>query len=109
MATAITKLATVTIVTFPVFPEIVPRLLNCNIYIYIHTQIYIYIYIQIHIYIYIIYAVVKRLATPSDFHIPLPSVGSANSPTPAVAASKLDLHQMMYVQFELLMMGGKTA
>jgi hypothetical protein len=26
-----------------------------------------------------------------------------------VAASKLDLYQMLYVQFELLMMGGKTA
>jgi hypothetical protein len=34
---------------------------------------------------------------------------SANSPTLAVAASKLDIHQMLYVQFELLMMGGKTA
>jgi hypothetical protein len=27
----------------------------------------------------------------------------------AVAASKLDIYQMLYVQFELLMMGGKTA
>ena len=34
---------------------------------------------------------------------------SANSPTLAVAASKLDIYQMLYVQFELLMMGGKTA
>jgi hypothetical protein len=31
----------------------------------------------------------------------------ANSPTLAVAASKLDVYQMLYVQFELLMMGGK--
>ena len=35
--------------------------------------------------------------------------GSANSPTLAVAASKFDIYQMLYVQFELLMMGGKTA
>jgi hypothetical protein len=35
--------------------------------------------------------------------------GGANSPTLAVAASKLDIYQMLYVQFELLMMGGKTA
>jgi hypothetical protein len=34
-------------------------------------------------------------------------VGSANSPTLAVAASKFDIYQMMCVQFELLMMGGK--
>ena len=27
----------------------------------------------------------------------------------SVAASKLDIYQMLYVQFELLMMGGKTA
>jgi hypothetical protein len=27
----------------------------------------------------------------------------------AVAARKLDIYQMLYVQFELLMMGGKTA
>jgi hypothetical protein len=27
----------------------------------------------------------------------------------AVAASKLDVHRMLYIQFELLMMGGKTA
>jgi hypothetical protein len=27
----------------------------------------------------------------------------------AVAASKLDIYQMLYIQFELLMMGGKTA
>jgi hypothetical protein len=27
----------------------------------------------------------------------------------AVAASKLDMYQMLYVHFELLMMGGKTA
>jgi hypothetical protein len=33
----------------------------------------------------------------------------ANSPTLAVAASKLDVYQMLYVQFELLMMGAKTA
>jgi hypothetical protein len=26
-----------------------------------------------------------------------------------VAASKLDIYQMLYVQFELLMMGGKPA
>jgi hypothetical protein len=29
--------------------------------------------------------------------------------TLAVAASKPDIYQMLYVQFELLMMGGKTA
>jgi hypothetical protein len=34
---------------------------------------------------------------------------SANSPTLAVAASKLDIYQMVCVQFELLMMDGKTA
>jgi hypothetical protein len=34
---------------------------------------------------------------------------SANSPTLAVAASKLDIYQMLDVQFELLMMGGKPA
>ena len=34
---------------------------------------------------------------------------SANSPTLAVAASKLDIHQLLCVQFELLMVGGKTA
>jgi hypothetical protein len=34
---------------------------------------------------------------------------SANSPMLAVAASKLDIYQMLYVQFELLMMGGKPA
>jgi hypothetical protein len=33
----------------------------------------------------------------------------ANSPTLAVAASKLDIYQMLCVQFELLMTGGKTA
>jgi hypothetical protein len=33
----------------------------------------------------------------------------ADSPTLAVVASKLDIYQMLYVQFELLMMGGKTA
>jgi hypothetical protein len=33
----------------------------------------------------------------------------ANSPTLAVAVSKLDIYQMLCVQFELLMMGGKTA
>jgi hypothetical protein len=27
----------------------------------------------------------------------------------AVAASKLDIYQILYVQFELLMMGGKPA
>jgi 23S rRNA A2030 N6-methylase RlmJ len=32
-----------------------------------------------------------------------------NSPKLAAAASKLDIHQMLYIQFELLMMGGKTA
>jgi hypothetical protein len=32
-----------------------------------------------------------------------------NSPTLAVAASKLDIYQMLYVQSELPMMGGKTA
>ena len=31
-----------------------------------------------------------------------------NSPTLAVAASKLDIYQMLYVQIQLLMMGGKT-
>ena len=34
---------------------------------------------------------------------------SANSPTLTVAASKLDIYQMLCVQFELLMMGGKPA
>jgi hypothetical protein len=33
---------------------------------------------------------------------------SANSPTLAVATSKLDAYQMLCVQFELLMMGGKN-
>jgi hypothetical protein len=32
-----------------------------------------------------------------------------NSPTLAVAASKLEIYQMLCVQFELLMMGGETA
>jgi hypothetical protein len=32
----------------------------------------------------------------------------ANSPTLAIAASKLDIYQMLYIQYELLMMGGKT-
>jgi hypothetical protein len=27
----------------------------------------------------------------------------------AVAASKLDIYQMLYIKFELLIMGGKTA
>jgi hypothetical protein len=36
-------------------------------------------------------------------------LGSANSHTLAVAASKLDIYQMPCVQFELLMMGGKPA
>jgi hypothetical protein len=35
--------------------------------------------------------------------------GSASSRTLAGAASKLDIYQMLYVQFELPMMGGKTA
>jgi hypothetical protein len=34
---------------------------------------------------------------------------SANSPMLVVAASKLDICRMLYVQFELLMMGRKTA
>jgi hypothetical protein len=34
---------------------------------------------------------------------------SANLPTLAVVASKLHMYQMLYVQFKLLMMGGKTA
>jgi hypothetical protein len=34
---------------------------------------------------------------------------SANSPTLGVAASKLDMYQMLCVQFELPIMGGKTA
>jgi hypothetical protein len=33
---------------------------------------------------------------------------NANSPTLVVAASKLDMYQMLCVQFELLTMGGKT-
>jgi hypothetical protein len=33
---------------------------------------------------------------------------SAHSPTLAVAASKLDKYQMLCVEFELLMMGGRT-
>jgi hypothetical protein len=32
----------------------------------------------------------------------------ANSPTLAVATSKLDIYQILCVQFELLMMGGET-
>ena len=36
-------------------------------------------------------------------------VGSANWPTLAVAARKLDIYQMLYVQSEILMMGGKPA
>jgi hypothetical protein len=35
------------------------------------------------------------------------SAHSANSPTLAVAASKLDIYQMLYVELDLLMMGGK--
>jgi hypothetical protein len=34
---------------------------------------------------------------------------TANSPMLAVEASKPDVCQMLYIQFELLMMGGKTA
>ena len=34
---------------------------------------------------------------------------SWQSPMLAVAASKLDVYQVLYAQFELLMMGGKTA
>jgi hypothetical protein len=34
---------------------------------------------------------------------------SANSPTLAVAESKLDIYQILYVKFELLKMGEKTA
>jgi hypothetical protein len=43
--------------------------------------------------------------------IPIQSTDrNANSPTLAVAVSRLDTYQMYaYVQFELLMMGGKTA
>ena len=33
----------------------------------------------------------------------------ANSPTLTIAASKFDIYQMLYVQFELLMMDEKTA
>ena len=35
--------------------------------------------------------------------------GTANSPALVVAASKLDIYQMLCVQIELLMIGGKTA
>jgi hypothetical protein len=35
------------------------------------------------------------------------SVGDSNSPTLAVAASKLDIYQMLCVHFEFLIMGGK--
>ena len=34
---------------------------------------------------------------------------TANSPTLAVAASKLDIYQMLFIQYELLMISGKTA
>jgi hypothetical protein len=37
------------------------------------------------------------------------SGGFSNSPTLAVAASKLDTYQMLCTVFELLMMGGETA
>jgi hypothetical protein len=37
------------------------------------------------------------------------SVGELALPTLAVAASKLDVYQMLYIQSELLMMGGETA
>jgi hypothetical protein len=43
------------------------------------------------------------------FQAVFPPIISANSPTLAVAASKLYIYQMLYVQFELLMMGGKPA
>jgi hypothetical protein len=33
----------------------------------------------------------------------------SNSTTLTVAANKFDIYQMLYVQFDLLMMGGKTA
>jgi hypothetical protein len=39
----------------------------------------------------------------------LPLAWVSCSPTLAVAASKLDIYQMLYVQFEPLVMGGKTA
>ena len=43
------------------------------------------------------------------YNIPYCCQVSANSTTLAVAASKPDIYQMLCVQFELLMMGGKTA
>jgi hypothetical protein len=42
-------------------------------------------------------------------HLVCGRFGTANSPTLAVTASKPDIYQMLCVQFELLMMGGKTA
>jgi hypothetical protein len=42
-------------------------------------------------------------------HLVYVKPSAANSPTLTVAASKLDIYQMLCVQFELLMMGGKTA
>jgi len=36
-------------------------------------------------------------------------VGELKSLTLAVAASKLDIHAMLFTDFELLMMGGETA
>ena len=36
-------------------------------------------------------------------------LAAANPRTLAVAASKLNIYQMLYVQFEPLMMGGKLA
>jgi hypothetical protein len=49
----------------------------------------------------IFFIAVNALHVPGGF--------STNSLTIAVAASKLDTYQMLCVQFELLMMGGKTA
>ena len=41
-----------------------------------HLQefVVLYMYIYVYIYIYIYCAVLKRLTTPFDFHIPLPSI-----------------------------------
>ena len=42
--------------------------------VYVHMYVCMYVCVYIYIYIYIYCAVLKRLATPSDFHTPLPSI-----------------------------------
>jgi len=41
---------------------------------YMRIYIYIYIYIYVCVCVCVYSAVLKRLTTPSDFHIPLPSI-----------------------------------